>query len=188
MLSLPNIISFLRLLAVPAIVLLILEGEDDLALGLFLLAGLSDAIDGFIAKKFNARTRLGAYLDPLADKALLVSLYVTLGLQDRLAGWLVILVVSRDILIIGAVLLAAMLGARLTIEPIFVSKLNTSLQIVLVGVALAAPALGLDLGQLIRVLTVLVATSTVVSGFAYLRLWTAAVSETDKAPPASPPP
>jgi cardiolipin synthase len=177
--NLPNTITFARILLVPAIVWLIVSGAHGLALALFFAAGVSDAIDGFLAKRLNAQTRVGAYLDPMADKALLVSLYVTLGLQQRLDAWLVILVVSRDILIVGAVLLAALLGASLKIAPLFVSKINTTFQIILAGVALAVPIIALDLSKLVFGLSLLVAFSTVVSGFAYLRLWVDAVSASD---------
>jgi cardiolipin synthase len=181
--NLPNAITFARILLVPAIVWLILSGADELALALFFVAGVSDALDGFLAKRLHAQTRVGAYLDAMADKALLVSLYVTLGLQQRLDTWLVILVVSRDILIVGAVILAALLGASLKIAPLFVSKVNTTFQIVLAGVVLAVPIITIDLTHLVFGLTWLVALSTVVSGFAYLRSWLEAVSSSDGSGP-----
>lgn len=177
--NLPNAITFARILLVPAIVWLILAGADGLALALFFAAGVSDALDGYLAKRLDAQTRVGAYLDPMADKALLVSLYITLGLQHRLDTWLVILVVSRDILIIGAVILAALLGASLKIAPLFVSKVNTTVQIILAGVVLTVPLIAFDVSDLVRGLTLLVAVLTVISGFAYLRFWTEAVSASD---------
>ena len=118
---------------------------------LFLLAGLSDAADGYLAKRYGWRTELGAYLDPIADKALLVSIYVTLGFAGHLPAWLVIAVVSRDILIVGAVVLSWMLSRPMSLHPILVSKANTFSQIVLAGLVLAELGLGLGLEQLVAV-------------------------------------
>ncbi len=104
--TLPNLISILRLLLVPVIVTCIVSRNDQAAFWLFVAAGLSDAVDGFIARHFGLLSELGTYLDPLADKALLVSIYLSLGLTGSFPAWLVILVISRDILIIGAVILS----------------------------------------------------------------------------------
>ncbi len=104
--NLPNLITIARILMVPLTVWLIITGRHELAFFVFILAGISDGVDGFIAKRFDMRTTLGAYLDPLADKLLLMSIYVTLGILDQLPAWLAILVVSRDLLIVGGVVLA----------------------------------------------------------------------------------
>src|SRR5918998_3789576 len=93
---------------------------------LFVLAGISDAADGFIAKRFSAASELGAYLDPVADKALLVSVFVTLGFKGALPAWLIVLVVSRDILIIGGILIAYLIGSPMAVHPLWVSKFNTA--------------------------------------------------------------
>ena len=111
-LNLPNLISLGRLLLVPLAISLILDGEYWAAFWVFVVAGISDALDGFIAKRFDRRTRLGALLDPLADKVLLVSVYVTLGVAGQIWAWLVVLVVFRDIMIIGGFLLIQALAAR----------------------------------------------------------------------------
>ena len=100
--SIPNLITLARILLVPVVVWAIATGQMQLAFLLFLAAGISDAVDGFLAKRFGMTTELGAYLDPLADKALIVSIYVTLGITGVIPLWLVILVVSRDIMIVGA--------------------------------------------------------------------------------------
>src|SRR5204863_4812848 len=100
-LNIPNLISLGRLLLVPLAISLILDGSYWAAFWVFVAAGISDALDGFIAKRFNWRTRLGALLDPLADKVLLVSVYVTLGMACQVWAWLVVLVVFRDFMIIG---------------------------------------------------------------------------------------
>ena len=96
-----------------------------LAFLLFLAAGISDAVDGFLAKRFGMATELGAYLDPLADKALIVSIYVSLGIAEAIPRWLVILVVSRDFMIVGAFMLSWLIDRPVTVRPHPVSKLNT---------------------------------------------------------------
>src|SRR5258708_20286714 len=100
-LNLPNLISLGRLLLVPLAISLILDGKYWAAFWVFVVAGISDALDGFIAKRFDRRTRLGALLDPLADKVLLVSVYVTLGIAAQIWAWLVVLVLFRDTIIVA---------------------------------------------------------------------------------------
>src|SRR5438445_1734941 len=123
-LSIPNLITLARILAVPVILWAITSGETRIAFALFLAAGLSDLVDGFLAKRFGMATELGAYLDPLADKAMIVSIYVALGIADAVPGWLVILVVSRDIMIVTAVILSWLVDKPVALKPLFVSKLN----------------------------------------------------------------
>ena len=135
--TLPNFITVARLCAVPATVWLILHGRLDQGFCLFVGAGISDAVDGWLARIRNARSALGAILDPLADKTLLVSVYVTLAAIGVLPDWLAILVVFRDLLIIGGFLMLWVLGAPPVIRPLWVSKLNTTLQIGLAALALA---------------------------------------------------
>lgn len=178
-LSLPNLISIVRLMLVPLIVSLMLGKDYELAFALFVIAGLSDAVDGYIAKRFDMRTVLGAYLDPIADKALLVGVYVTLGVQGEMAQLLVTLVVSRDLLIVGAVILSYIVGHPLKIAPLMLSKLNTLTQILLAAAMLASlgflPALDPVLvpGQWI------VAATTLLSGLAYFLAWFASISAWD---------
>lgn len=169
--NIPNLISLARLLSVPVTIWLILEGRHYLAFALFVAAGVSDAIDGFIARRFNMRSVLGGYLDPLADKALLTSVYVTLGLRGELASWLVILVVSRDILIVGGSLFTLLLTDRFQVEPLGISKINTVAQIVLAGAVLAKIGWGFDDGGIITLLLYFVAVTTLASGIAYLVMW-----------------
>src|SRR5690242_17802529 len=103
--NIPNLITIGRLLLVPFVVAMITREEWGLAFLGFAVAGLSDAIDGFIARRFEMRSELGAYLDPVADKALLVSIYITLAVVGVLPAWLAIVVVSRDLMVVGAVVL-----------------------------------------------------------------------------------
>ena len=179
MVSIPNLITLGRLLLVPLIVSLLIDGRYVIVFALFVLAGLSDAVDGFIAKRFNRATALGAYLDPIADKALLVSMFVALGALEHLSVWLVVLVVSRDILIIGAIVLSFVMGYPQQIRPLWVSKLNTLLQIVLAAAVLAK--LGFPdakpISDAVEQLVPAVAATTVLSGGAYLIRWYRSVSK-----------
>jgi len=131
-----NIITIVRLLFTPFIIWLISSGYYKTSFIFFILSGLSDAIDGFIAKKFNQITILGSYLDPLADKILIVSSILILGFVGIIPSWLLILIVSRDLAIFGAVIISWLMESDLKIEPIFSSKINTFLQILYIGLIL----------------------------------------------------
>ena len=169
--TLPNLITLARLFAVPVVIALIGLGFWQGAFALFVAAGVSDAIDGFIARRFDLRSELGAYLDPAADKALLVSIYVTLSVTGVLPGWLAILVVSRDLMIISAIMVSRLMERPLAIKPMFVSKLNTGAQIAFAAFVLAANAFGAELAGLEEVAMLIVATLTVASAAAYLGGW-----------------
>jgi cardiolipin synthase (CMP-forming) len=170
-LNLPNLISLGRLLLVPLAIWLILGGRYGAAFWVFIIAGLSDALDGFIAKHFDRRTRLGALLDPIADKALLVSMYVTLGLAHQLWTSLVILVVFRDVMIVGGFLLIQAFSVPKQYDPLYISKINTGLQIALVAFVLARLGLGADPGGIDIGLSYAVIATTVLSGLSYLVRW-----------------
>src|SRR5258707_560437 len=129
-LNLPNMLSLARLLSVPLIVSLILSHQLMLALLFFALAGVSDALDGFIARVFKSRTTLGAYLDPIADKALLVGVFVALGKTGLIELWVVVLVVFRDCLIIGGILLLFLFKSTVEMKPLMISKINTVFQLI----------------------------------------------------------
>jgi cardiolipin synthase len=160
-----------RLLSVPLTVWLLLVDQVVAAFWLFVAAGLSDAVDGALAKRLNASTELGRYLDPLADKALLVGVYVTLGIREHLPVWLVILVVFRDLLIVGGAVLQLLMGRATRIMPLMISKANTAAQIVLAALVLGRLALGFPPQIVIAVLIVIVAATTVLSGGTYLVEW-----------------
>jgi cardiolipin synthase (CMP-forming) len=172
LLLLANAITLARLCAVPAAVWLVLRHDLHAAFGLFLAAGVSDAIDGWLARRGGGGSPLGAILDPAADKLLLVSMYVTLAVVDVLPDFLAILVVFRDLMIVGGVLVMTMLGYPVAIRPIPVSKLNTALQIALVAVALLLAGFGLadpmPVRLLLDALVWAVAATTIASGAAYL--------------------
>jgi cardiolipin synthase (CMP-forming) len=153
---------------VPLAIWLVLSDAMTAAFWLFVAAGLSDAVDGYIAKRFDQRSQLGALLDPIADKMLLVSMYVTLGIADRLPDWLVILVVFRDVLIIGGFLLAVAVTQPIATKPLAISKLNTALQIALVAVVLARLGLGIGDYGVSQMLVYAVALTTVLSSAGYV--------------------
>lgn len=166
--TLPNLITLARLCAVPGTVWLILQHRLDLAFLLFVGAGLSDAIDGWLARTLDARSALGALLDPVADKALLVSVYVTLAAIGVLPDWLAILVVFRDLVIVGGVLVLWVLGQPPSIRPIFISKLNTAVQIGVAALALLLSGFGLAAAGLLQAGVWAVAATTLVSGGTYV--------------------
>jgi cardiolipin synthase len=167
--NLPNLITVARILLVPVTVWLIINEQFLLAFLAFIAAGISDAVDGYLAKRLNQATELGAYLDPVADKALLVSIYVTLGLREHLPAWLVILVVSRDVLIVGGMLLAWLIGRPIQIRPLVVSKVNTVGQILLAGTVLGILGFGYQGADIIALGSLAVGILTVGSGAVYLR-------------------
>ncbi len=169
--SIPNLITLARILSVPIMVWAIASSEMRLAFVLFVAAGISDAVDGFLAKRFGMSTKLGAYLDPLADKTLLVSIYATLGISGAIPRWLVILVVSRDVMIVGAVMLSWLVGKPVAVKPLLVSKLNTAAQIVFIGLVLASLGFDFDLGIGLTIAMYVVAALTLISVGAYVREW-----------------
>lgn len=169
--SAPNLISVGRLVFVPVIIALILDRRWTEVFACFVLAGLSDAVDGFIAKQFGLTSELGAYLDPLADKALLISIFIALAASAVIPAWLAILVVSRDVMIVGAVLVALLLGRPMAIRPLPISKANTTVQIAFAAGVLAAKAFTFDQGWTFTAALVAVSALTVASAGAYLARW-----------------
>lgn len=166
----PNVITFGRLCAVPLAFWLVLQHHMMLAFFLFAAAGASDALDGWLARRNGGGNSVGAVLDPVADKALLVTMFVTLASVDELPDWIAILVVFRDLVIVGGVLVLAVLGQSVTIHPLAVSKLNTALQLLLVAAALGLAAFGLKADGAKLILIWMVAVTTLGSGAAYVWL------------------
>ncbi len=171
MLNIPNTLTLFRLLMVPLVIVAINQHDFSLAFWGFVLAGVTDGVDGFIARHFNQQTALGAYLDPLADKALIVSIYVALAVTGHLPSWLAVLVVSRDVLIIGAVILSWLMDHPVTIRPILVSKANTAMQIVFAALVLGSLGLEVPLPRLLPAAQALVSLLTIASMAAYLWTW-----------------
>lgn len=163
-----NFVTFLRLCAVPVAFWLVVEHRMIEAFVLFVLAGLSDAVDGWLARRYGGNA-IGAILDPLADKALLVTMYVTLAVISAIPVWVAILVVFRDLLIVGGVLALRLNGQSVTIRPLYISKLNTVFQIVLIAVTLFLAAFGLSAPLAVTALAWVVGALTIASGAAYIR-------------------
>lgn len=180
-LNLPNLITLARLFLVPLAIWLILGGRYGVAFWVFVAAGLSDGLDGFIAKRFDCRTRLGALLDPIADKALLVSVYVALGASGQLPTWLVILVVFRDIMIVGGFVLIQAVALPKRFDPLYISKINTGVQIALVGFVLAELGLDAEAGPVKLSLEFAAAATTLLSGLCYLVRWARILSRSEEA-------
>ncbi|MBC6497241.1 MAG: CDP-alcohol phosphatidyltransferase family protein [Alphaproteobacteria bacterium GM7ARS4] len=179
-LSYANVVSLVRLVSAPVVLWLILESHIVIASMLFVLAALTDMIDGVLARFHNETSHVGVYLDPLADKVLLLCVYVTIGVMAWLPLWFVIIIVFRDMFIIVGIVMAYLLEQkRADVKPLFISKVNTALQFALAlwvllgqtGVATPMMAafpyhhLYTDIG------VVVVATTTVISGLLYLRKW-----------------
>ncbi|PBC11306.1 CDP-alcohol phosphatidyltransferase family protein [Mesorhizobium sp. WSM3859] len=169
--TLPNMITIMRLLLVPAVMLAMLQSLWGWAFAGFLIAGISDGVDGFIARRWNQSSQLGAYLDPIADKLLLVSVFVVMGFAGELPLWLVVTMVSRDGLIVCAVLLSSVMSHPVEVKPLFVSKANTAAQIVLAALVLGELAFAAHLGPLRTGLILLTGVLTVASAAAYLVAW-----------------
>jgi len=169
--DLPNLITLLRILLVAPLIWALLDGAYGTALALFLVAAGSDGLDGFLARHFGWQSQLGAMLDPVADKLLLVALYVSLGVIGFTPWWLVLAVVARDLLIMGGALAYRLLVGRLDMAPTLLSKLNTVLQLTLVLVAILARGLGWLPHWSADLLIYAVAASTVLSGIHYVATW-----------------
>lgn len=169
--NLPNLLTLARLCSVPVTLSLLVQGHHEAAFWLFVAAGITDAVDGALARMLDVRSVLGAYLDPLADKALLVSVYVVLGWLGHLEAWLVIMIVFRDIVILIGAVLMLFLSQYSSVDPLYISKVNTFMQIVLAAMVLAQLGLGIEAGDLIRRFVYVVGLTTTLSGLAYLVVW-----------------
>ncbi|MEH2509270.1 cardiolipin synthase [Nitrobacteraceae bacterium AZCC 1564] len=180
--NLPNIITLGRILLVPIIIWAIASNQMTIAFVIFVTAGVSDAIDGFLAKRFNMTTEIGALLDPVADKALLVSIYVALGIWGAMPRWLVILVVSRDFMIVGAVIVSWLLDNPVPMKPLMVSKLNTVAQVAFAALVLASLGFGFSASPYDTILMGFVTILTLLSVSFYLVEWARHMSTTGPLP------
>ncbi len=169
--DLPNLISFGRLLAVLPFVFLLLKHQFAWALVVFLLAGISDGLDGFLAKRFGWESRLGGIIDPLADKILLVAAFLVLGALSLIPVWLVIAAITRDFLIVGGATLYHYRVEELRADPLLTSKLNTLLQILLVIAVVTDAGLYPLPGGLMEALIWSCLLSILISGVQYVWIW-----------------
>ena len=169
--QLPNLITLARIALVPLLIITLDQQQYRAALAIFLVAGLSDGLDGFIAKRFHCATRLGGILDPMADKILLVGAYVMLTVLGHIPFWLMLVVAFRDLLIVGGYLVYTSMYGPVQMRPSGLSKFNTLAQIVLVVVVLVQEAIGYGYPNLVDVLVYAVLITTIVSGAHYLWTW-----------------
>ncbi|WP_298266432.1 CDP-alcohol phosphatidyltransferase family protein [Geobacter sp.] len=170
-LTVPNVLSMLRIALVPAVVVMLARGEFGTALTLCFIAGVTDAFDGFIARRFNQQSRLGSFLDPAADKFLVLSSVIVLAAVGRLPWWLAVTLVTRDVVIVSGAIAFWLRTGRLEMEPSLPSKISTAVQIVLILVVIAH---GAGVAGLRRALPPLMAVSflaAVVSGVHYVVVW-----------------
>ena len=178
-LNIPNTLTWARIALIPIFVGVfylpdgVLSGthKNLVSTAIFIVAAVTDWFDGYLARSLGQTSAFGAFLDPVADKALLVSVYVTLGATGFLPSWLVILVVFRDVLIVGGVLTLYVLGQEPAIRPLFVSKANTAMQILLAAAVLLHAAYGVPAAGVVTVLLWITAGTTFASGAAYVARW-----------------
>jgi len=170
---LPNALSIIRIILTVPIVIALLKGQYLLTILLFLLAGITDALDGWIAKQFSFQSRLGSILDPMADKILLTCTFVSLYWVGILPLWLLLLICTRDVIIVAGALgyfLGEINGASELIKPTLISKFNTVLQIGLV-LFLLLIQFTIEFSEWLQIVFIIVATSTALSGADYMWLW-----------------
>nr|WP_287410190.1 CDP-alcohol phosphatidyltransferase family protein [Pseudodesulfovibrio sp.] len=169
--TVPNILTIIRILLTPAFVMAYISENFNFAWILFAIAGLTDALDGFLARIWDQRTQLGAMLDPLADKVLLVTSFLCLALKGWIPPWFTVLVVSRDVIIVGGLAVLHFWGieVRSRIKPIWISKFTTAAQIFLVIFVMIQRSFGLDFPSIQLFMVGVTGVVTVISGIAYVR-------------------
>jgi len=169
--TIPNLLGYFRILSAPIVVLLILEENYQAAMWLFIIAGLTDAIDGPIARKMKTANRFGLFLDPIADKFLINAAYFSVAFAGLLPFWVAWIVFSRDLLIGACYAASTLSGREVVVDPVGLSKINTTLQILLVALALGRVVFHWDLGDTLGILAVIVAITTTLSGLIYFVRW-----------------
>jgi cardiolipin synthase len=173
---LPNLLTALRLVAAPLTAFLILNAMHTDALIVFAFAGVSDVADGYLARRFSPGSRFGVYLDPAADKLLMLASFVTLTMIREVPLWLTVLVIGRDVAIALGVGAARLFALPLRIAPLMVGKASTVVQVGYIGLVLLFLALGLDQPRLMTALAFIVAAFTLASWLAYGQLWLRALA------------
>jgi cardiolipin synthase (CMP-forming) len=169
--DIPNLISIIRILLIFPVILALLDHQFGLAMVLFAIAGISDALDGFLAKHYHWESRLGSILDPLADKLLLVASFATLTWLNFLPNWLLWLVLGRDIMIITGALAYHALFGQYKLLPLWSSKINTLLQILLVFAVIVQHYADLAIQDWVETGISLVIISVIISGAEYIIVW-----------------
>lgn len=165
--SIPNILTLLRILLTPVLVILLLRDMYHLALLVFAIAGLSDGLDGLIARLLNQRTKLGAYLDPAADKLLLTSAFISLAVLNVIPGWLTVVVIARDVIILLGLAIFTLTEKSYEINPTLVSKCTTTIQLIMILLSLFDP-FHIKVAFLHPILVWSTAIITILSGLHYI--------------------
>jgi len=168
---LPNVLTALRMCAAPLTAYLILHGQFAPALSVFVFAGLSDVLDGYLARRMAFNTRFGVYLDPAADKLLMLASFVTLTMIHAIPFWLTALVIGRDVAIVMGVALARLLSLPLEVAPLNIGKASTVIQVGFVAMVLLLLALGADRPDVVLAGAIAAGAVTVASWLAYAQLW-----------------
>lgn len=169
--NIPNFLTILRVIAIPFFIVTLSYGYTGIALAIFVGCGVTDGLDGFIARTFHQRTKIGAFLDPLADKLLLTSTFITLAIIDlpnKIPFWLIVTVISRDIIIPVGIATLFMLGTRVQIAPTWIGKFTTFSQVTLIIVVLFYNYTAEYRPQIILPLCWLTFIVTVISGLGYI--------------------
>lgn len=167
--NIPNFLSLLRIILVPVFIIFLIQESYTNALLTFVLAGLTDVFDGTLARMMNKQTKLGSFLDPMADKILLASSFVTLSILGLIPSWLTVIIISRDFIILFGIVILSMMSITYEIKPAFVSKITTAMQIATIFFALLYKAITHDISyNWIISLFWLTALFTVVSGLIYI--------------------
>ncbi len=166
--NLPNLLTLFRIVLTPLLVIFLINKRMDLAFLIFILAGVSDGLDGFLARVMNQKTKIGAILDPIADKALLASSYVTLAVTGLIPNWLAVTVISRDLIIVFGVIVLFLFHSGVEIRPSVISKLTTLFQLVTIFFVLGASVFSVRITVLVTCLFIVTAILTVASGLHYL--------------------
>jgi cardiolipin synthase (CMP-forming) len=186
LMNIPNFLTLLRIVLVPVIVILLMDGSFCVALVLLAVSGVTDVLDGFLARVLHQQTVLGAYLDPIADKALMISCFVTLSVKKFIPGWLSVIVISRDCIIMLGVSVLTMLSVPFKIKPILLSKLTTLIQIVTILAVLVKNCWSPNMQQAIPLDTLFLVTAvmTVITGLHYMSIGVKYINRASQ-PPAS---
>lgn len=169
--NIPNFLTALRLAASPALVALLWRGHDYAALIVFVIAGITDALDGYLAKRFSLQTRFGRYMDPAADKLLMLTSFLALTVLGVTPVWLTALVITRDAAIVLGIGLAHLWALPVRATPSFLGKCSTAVQVVYVGLMLLLLTFDIHTRVLISFAEIAVAAFTLASGLGYAQIW-----------------
>ena len=170
MYNLPNFITLSRILMIPFFVNFLVYKYYGYAFAVFLLAGISDGLDGFIARSSKQKTKLGTFLDPMADKLLLTASFVTLAVMHMIPVWVSIFVISRDIIIIIGALMLILFQDELNVSPSFTGKATTLFQILYIALLLLFTVIGKNINTLQPIMWIMIGF-TIASGAQYIYIW-----------------